>query len=152
VRKRGIAPHTGDDRSPQRGGVLLRARADVHPEEAPPAHRERRMHPYHLAGAALGMGCIPRDAWHVDLAPDLAMVGRSPLGRALLQAVHRLESHRTNVGSPFSTDAPALPLPQPYDGVFGELTPGPQGPLSCRACSATCHTAQPFDVFVRSWP
>jgi hypothetical protein len=52
------------------------------------------------------------------------MVGLSPLGRNLLKAVHGLEIHRTNVGSSFITNTPALTFQQPYDSVFGELTPG----------------------------
>jgi hypothetical protein len=98
------------------------------------------------------MRFIQLDAGHVDLAHDLAMVDLSPLGRDLLKAMHRLESHRTNISRPCTTGAPALTFQQPYNRVFGKLTPGQQGPLALRAFAAACRTAQPFDVFVRFRP
>jgi hypothetical protein len=148
----GARPHTGADLGSQRGSVLLRARAYVNPEEKPTAYRECRLHPAPLARAECGMGCIPRPTWHVSLTHAWAMVGLSPLGRALLQAGPCRELHGTNVGRPCITNAPALTLQPPYDGVFGELTPGPQGPLAFREVSAACRTAQPCAGFVRSWP
>jgi hypothetical protein len=110
------------------------------------------MEPRYLMWPQFGMRFIPLDAGHVDLAHDLAMVGLSPLGCNLLKAVHRLELHRTNVGSPCITDAPALTFQQPYDSIFGKFTPGQQGSLAFREYAAACRTAQPFDVFVRSCP
>src|SRR4029450_5299797 len=110
------------------------------------------MDPRYLVRPQFGMRFIQLDAGHVDLAHDLAMVELSSLGCDLLKAVHRLEIHRTNVGSPCITDAAGLTFQQPYDSVGGQFTPGHQGPLTFRECSAAGRTAQPFDVCVRSCP
>jgi hypothetical protein len=93
-----------------------------------------------------GMGFLQLSTWHVNLVRDLAIVGLSPLGRNLLQAVPSLELHRTNVGSAFIKHAPALTLQQPYDRVFGELTPGEQGPRAFREFAAACCTAYGLDA------
>jgi hypothetical protein len=123
-KKEGEVPHTGNDLGHQRGSVLLRARADVNPEEKPTAHRQRRMNPEHLAGAEFGMGFIQLHAWHVYLAYALALVGLSPLGRHPLEARDRREIDSTDVRGPRITNAPALTLQQSYGRVCGALTPG----------------------------
>src|SRR5215813_12421026 len=150
--KDGHLPHAGDDLGDQCGGVLLRARANVDPEQKPTPHRQGGMNPGHLAWTQFGMGFVQLDARHVHLAPHLAMVGLSAPGSDGLKAMHRFELHSTNVGGPFITDAPPLALEQAFDGLLRQLAAGHQGTLSLRELSVACRTAQPFDVFVRTCP
>src|SRR5215813_7414597 len=150
--KDGNLLHAGDDLGHQRGGLLLRARADVDPEQKPASHRQGGMDPRHLARTQFGMGFIQLDAGHVHLAHYLAMVGLSALGSDVLKAMHRFEIHRANVGGPLIADAPPLTFHQPYNRVFGELAAGHQGALPFRELPAACRTAQSFDVLVRPCP
>src|SRR5262245_50298360 len=112
--KHGEGPHAGDDRRHQRGGLLLRARTDVDPEQKPTAHRQGGMAPRHLTRTQFGMRRIQLDAGDVHLAYNLAMMGFSTLGSDPLQALHCFESHGTHVGGPGITDAPPLTLQPPY--------------------------------------
>ena len=145
-------PHAGDDLGYQRSGLLLRARADVDPEQKPTPHRQGGMDPGHLAWTEFRMGFIHLHPGHVHPTDNLAMVGLGTLGCHLLQAVHGFEIHRTNVSGALITDAPPLTFHQPYDGLFGELTAGHQGALPFRELPVACRTAQPFDVLVRPCP
>ena len=52
------------------------------------------------------------------------MVGLRALRSDVLQALHRLEIDRTNIGGALITDAPSLTFHQSYDCVFRELTAG----------------------------
>jgi hypothetical protein len=148
----GACPHAGDDRRHQRGGLLLRARADVDPQQTPTPHRQGGMAPRHLARTQLGRRCIPRHAGHVHLAPTLAMMRLRAPGSDVLQAMHRFAIHGTNVGGPCLTDTPPLTLQQPYARVFGELAASPQGAVPFRELPVACRTAQPFDGLVRPSP
>jgi hypothetical protein len=145
-----LGPH--DDLRSQSGRHLLRARADIDPQQKPAAHGQDGMEPRHLAWTQFRMGFIQLDAGHVHRTDHLAMVGLSALGRDVLQAMHRLEINRTNVGGALITDAPLLTYHQSYDRLFGELTAGHQGPLPVGELPIACGAAQPFDVFVRPCP
>jgi len=127
--KEGYLPHTSDDVGHQRGSRLLGARACVNPEKQPTAHRERRMHPDSLAGAECGMGCIQLHAWYVCLAHDLAMVGLSSLGRALLQAVQGSLAFRECLA--------ACRTAQPFD-VFVRSCPRPMGSVAFAKTIESC--------------
>jgi len=137
-------PPAGDDLGHPRGGVLRRARAAVDPEQHPAPPRHGGMEPRHLARTQCGMGCLHLDAGHGHLAPHLVRGGLRALGRAVLQARHRVASHRTNSGGPRITDAPPLPWHPPYDRVCGALAAGHQGALPFRARPAACRTAPAF--------
>jgi hypothetical protein len=150
--KDGEVPPAGNDLSPQRGGLLLRAGADVAPEQKPTPHRQGRLDPRHLTRTPCGMRLLHLDTGHVHLVDNLAMMGRSTMGSAPLQAMHCCESHGTNIGGSFITDAPPLTLQQLYDWVFGELAAGPQGALPFRELPGAYCTAQPFKVLVRPGP
>src|SRR4051794_6433616 len=136
----------------QRGRHLLRARADVDPQQKPAAHGQGGMDPRHLAWTQLRMGFIQLHPWDVYHADHLAMVGLSALCSDVLKAMYRLEINRTNVGGARITDAPPLTFRQSYDRVFGELTAGHQSALSFRELPVAGGAAQPFDVFVRAGP
>jgi hypothetical protein len=136
----------------QRGGHRLRARADVDPQQQPAAHSQGGMDPRHLAWTQLRMGLSPWPPWDVYRPDHLAMVGLSALRSDVLQAMHRLEIDRTNVGGARLTDAPALTLRESYDRGFGELTAGPQRAFPFGALPVACGAAQPFEVLVRACP
>src|SRR5262252_917429 len=150
--KEGKCPHPGDHLGQHHGGLLLRTRADIDPEQKPAPHRQGRMDPRYLVRTEFRMGFVQLPPGHVHLTDNLTMVGLSTLGRDLLQAVHGFEIHRTNISGALITDAPPLTFHQLYDGIFGEPAAGHEGALPFRELPVACRTAQPFDVLVRPGP
>ena len=110
--KEGDRLGTRDDLGDQSGRHLLRARADVDPQQKPATHGQGGMAPCHLAWTQFRMGFIPLDAGHVHRTDSLAMVGLSALGSDVLHAMHRLEINGTKIGGVLITDAPPLTLQQ----------------------------------------
>src|SRR5919199_4085147 len=84
--KEGKFPHPGNHLGQQHGGLLLRTRADIDPEEKPAPHRQGRMDPRYLAWTEFRMGFIQLHPGHVHPTDNLTMVELGTLSRDLLQA------------------------------------------------------------------
>jgi hypothetical protein len=97
--KQGKLPGTRDDLRDEGGCRILGTWSKVDPEQKPAAHRQSRMHPFHLFGTELSMGFIQVHALHLHVLHALPMVHLGSLGRHALKAVDRLERHGTDVSS-----------------------------------------------------
>ena len=150
--KEGKFPHPSNHLGQHHGGLLLRTRANIDPEQKPAPHRQGRMDPRYLARTEFRMGCVQLHPGHVHLTDYLTRVALSTLGRDLLQAVHGFEIHGTHISGACITDAPPLTFHQLYDGIFGELAAGHEGALPFRELPVAGRTAQPFDVLVHPGP
>jgi len=80
------------------------------------------------------------------------MMRLSPLGRHPWQTLARCESHGTDGGQPFGTDAPALTWQELFHRRCGAFAPGHPGPGSRGALTAADGAAQPFAVLVLTRP